>query len=84
MFEDGHRWRVIVRTAAGAFPLSDAFVPAGDVRVHTESRPIDVRGAPPAIVIAWRSRESWGERRVRFDAATHAFVTESIVRVAPE
>ena len=84
IFEDGHRWRVIVRTAAGAFPLSDDFVPSGDVRIRTESRPIDEPDAPPAIVIAWRSRESWGERRVRYDEETRTFVTESIVRVTPE
>lgn len=84
LFEHGHRWRVIVRTAAGAFPLSDDFVPSGDVRIHTESKPVDEPAAPPAIVIAWRSRESWGERRVRYDEETRTFVTESIVRVTPE
>lgn len=84
IFEHGHRWRVIVRSAAGVFPLYDDFVPGGDVRVRIETRAIDEPDAPPTIVIAWRSRESWGERRLRYHAAIGAFGAEAIVRVMPE
>ncbi|HEX6309638.1 MAG TPA: hypothetical protein VFZ69_15795 [Longimicrobiales bacterium] len=83
LFEDGHRWRIMVRGSERAFTLYDEFVPMGDVRVHTRSREIDERGAPPALHIAWRSHQAWGERRVRYDPATRTFITESVVRVVP-
>jgi hypothetical protein len=83
IWEHAHRWRVVVRSGCGAaFVVFEEFVPAGEVRVRLDPGGGHPAGTPAALVVAWRSREEWGERRLRYDAASGAFVTESVVQVA--
>jgi hypothetical protein len=77
IWDHGHRWRLIVRTAVGDFLLLDEFLPHAMAELRVGRRAVDEPGAPPAVAVTWRMRGGGGGLRFRFDADVRRFAIES-------
>lgn len=83
LWEDGHRWLVLVRDGEAAYPLLEEFVPWGGAAFWVLESDT---GGPPAILVETRSRFSdrvgIAAASFRYDAGRGGFVREGGVDVS--